>query len=305
VSRGALARKEGTMGVHDVVIGVDLGEPSLAAAEWAAAHLAGAGRTLLVHVVCVPQPPSFLRAFQPPAEVLLADARRGAEVRLAEACARPALAGATPMVLTGNPDRELLAAAREQGARLLVVGPHAPRSGLARLLGGTAERVARQAPCGLLLARGLPPGPPATVLVAVDDSPAAGELLAWAAWAARRFGARVAVLTVVPVGFSALALPGASPTDADRVQRQFRDRAEAWLRTRAAEAGLADATLLVAYGDPGLEALSAARRIGAELLVIGRHGTGHSGGPFLGSVAEFLLRNGSGPVLLAAGPPPA
>jgi nucleotide-binding universal stress UspA family protein len=41
-----------------------------------------------------------------------------------------------------------------------------------------------------------------------------------------------------------------------------------------------------------------------ELRVIGRHGTGHSGGPFLGSVAEFLLRNGSGPVLLAAGPPP-
>jgi nucleotide-binding universal stress UspA family protein len=61
----------------------------------------------------------------------------------------------------------------------------------------------------------------------------------------------------------------------------------------------------VAFGDTGLEILSAVERYKADLLIIGRHGARHASGGFLGSVAEFLLRNGSGPVLVVAKPPAA
>jgi nucleotide-binding universal stress UspA family protein len=60
-----------------------------------------------------------------------------------------------------------------------------------------------------------------------------------------------------------------------------------------------------AFGDTGLEILSAVERYGADLLVIGRHGARRASGGFLGSVAEFLLRNGSGPVLAVSALPAA
>ena len=44
-------------------------------------------------------------------------------------------------------------------------------------------------------------------------------------------------------------------------------------------------------------------RYRADLLVIGRYGVRRASGGFLGSVAEFLLRNGSGPVLAVASEP--
>jgi nucleotide-binding universal stress UspA family protein len=287
-----------------VVVGVDLGEPSLAVAHWVASHLERPERVVLTHVVSVPSPPKFLRAFYPPSDQFVEDARIGAEARMRDLAATLDGASIRTEVRIGRPEQELAAAVSASGARLLVVGPHAQRPGLARLLGGTAERIARHASSSLLLARGLPAGAPATVLLALDDSGLADAMLAWGTWCARRFGARLVVLHVVPVGLAMTVVPGASATELERARQKLMARAQEWLPGRLSAAGLDSASTEVAFGDPGLEILSAVQRFGAGLLIIGRHGSGSSGGPFLGSVTEFLLRNGSAPVLVVADGPP-
>ncbi len=56
-------------------------------------------------------------------------------------------------ILLGHPAAEIVRFARERGCDLLVLGTHG-RTGLERLvLGSVAERVVRQAPCPVLVAR--------------------------------------------------------------------------------------------------------------------------------------------------------
>ena len=54
------------------------------------------------------------------------------------------------LIRYGDPATEILDAARELGVDVIVLAPH-DRHGLARLVGGVAERVMREAPCGVLL----------------------------------------------------------------------------------------------------------------------------------------------------------
>jgi nucleotide-binding universal stress UspA family protein len=57
----------------------------------------------------------------------------------------------TPLVRTGDPADEIVAAAREWGADLIVVGTHG-RRGIGRMfLGSVAETVLRHAPCAVLV----------------------------------------------------------------------------------------------------------------------------------------------------------
>jgi universal stress protein A len=75
---------------------------------------------------------------------------RVAAARAAGVCARFSLR-------VGTPPEEIVAAAAEEKARMIVVGTHG-RSGLDRLLlGSVAERVIRRAPCPVVTVR--PPEP--------------------------------------------------------------------------------------------------------------------------------------------------
>jgi nucleotide-binding universal stress UspA family protein len=89
-----------------------------------------------------------------PAAELLADLKRTGQALLTAAAAR--LDGAVPpwqFLREGPPSREIIAAAREWNADLLVLGTHG-RSGLARMvLGSTAEAVLRHAPCPVVVVR--------------------------------------------------------------------------------------------------------------------------------------------------------
>jgi nucleotide-binding universal stress UspA family protein len=58
------------------------------------------------------------------------------------------------LIRAGVPHREIVAAAREEGADLIIMGTHG-RSGLERFLtGSVADRVVRTAPCPVLLCGG-------------------------------------------------------------------------------------------------------------------------------------------------------
>src|SRR5574341_2290068 len=83
---------------------------------------------------------------------LFADLKRTGQALLTAAATR--LAGTVPpwqFLREGPPAREIIAAAREWHADLLVLGTHG-RSGLARMvLGSTAEAVVRHAPCPVVV----------------------------------------------------------------------------------------------------------------------------------------------------------
>lgn len=292
------------MPTRQLIVGVDFSEASLAAARWTARHLADGAVLVLAHAVCVPEPPTFLRGWYAPTQSLLDDARRGAQARLAELALALGVAEVRYEVRVGRrPDEELVRLAEELQAELLVLGPHGQRSGIWRLLGSTAERAVRRAPSSVLLARDLPADGPRTILVALDESDVTASVIEWTSLLARRFAARVIAVHVVHRFLHGPTLIAATPSERERAEGQLRRQAEEWLREQMPGAGDQPVTVEAAFGDTGLEILSAVERYEADLLVIGRHGARRASGGFLGSVAEFLLRNGSGPVLVVAASP--
>ena len=89
-----------------------------------------------------------------PAATLLFEFRRDGQQLLSAAAAR--LRTSPPpweFLREGKPADEIIKAARERDAQLIVIGTHG-RSGLQRvLMGSTAEGVVRHAPCPVLVAR--------------------------------------------------------------------------------------------------------------------------------------------------------
>ncbi len=293
----------GKGGVHvpkgEIIVAIDFGEPSVEAARWTAEHLASGSQLVLVHAVYAPSPPSFLRGLYPSTDEVIEDAKRGAEARLRDLAQALGLADARIVVVVGRPDEVLANLATEREADLLVIGAHGARRGVWKLLGSTAERVVRRSPGSVLLARGITRDAPGRVLLAIDESEERHAVLAWG----RRFagrGAELVAASVVNPLLHGSVVVGAAIQERTRAEAQIRESTLEWLRDELRKAGLESATPHVAFGDAGFEVLSAVERFKADLLVVGRHGAGGTSGPFMGSVPEFLLRNGTGPVLAAA-----
>jgi nucleotide-binding universal stress UspA family protein len=297
----AVTREDLGMNVNRIVVGVDFGEPSIAAVRWTARRFGSGAELVLVHALYMPEPPDFLRGLFPSSAALMEDARRGAEDRLREL--RDTLDAASVEVETGvgRPDEVLLRAAADRQADLIVVGPHDERPGVWKLLGSTAERVVRGGGRAVLLARQIPQAGPQRVLLAIDESPARHEVFAWGARLAAETGARLFVINIVNALAHRAVSMGASPKERDRAETQMRERAMGWVEEEARAAGMADAGLNVAFGDAGFEILAAIPRLQADLVVVGRHGAGGTSGAFMGSVPEFLLRNGTISVLTVGG----
>jgi nucleotide-binding universal stress UspA family protein len=110
-----------------------------------------------------------------------ADERLG---RLVESAARRGVA-ADGGVLFGPAGDQILEAAREHKSTLIVLGTHGRRGPALFFLGSVAERVAKAAPCPVLVAREPRPARPPRagralhVLVALDGDPADDGAVAW------------------------------------------------------------------------------------------------------------------------------
>jgi nucleotide-binding universal stress UspA family protein len=282
-----------------VVVGVDFTEASLQVVRWVAQEFEPAAPLVLLHAVQVPMPPRFLRGMYPPLEPIIEDARAGAELRLQELAAtldRPV----QHEVRIGKAEDALADVARDAGASVVVIGAHRERSGVWRALGSTVERVVRKMPAAVFMARALPAGPMKRALVAIDDSEMADALLEWAARFAAGDPGRIVLLHVVPGDLAGAVRMGARGREARRGEDSLRRHAELWLRERAEAAGLSESTQIVEMGDAPMQILRVGRRRRVDQIVIGAHGEGH--GPFLGSTAEFVLRQGTGSVLVLKAP---
>lgn len=215
-------------------------------------------------------------------------------------------------IATGIPSEEILGAARAEDSDLIVVGTKG-KTGLAHvLLGSTAERVIRTAPCPVLAVRAELPDQAGKdshpcagvglhrVLVPVDFSDCSIEALEYAALLAQRSEASLSLLHVLePVSYG---------LDFTLSQKQEREEMRAWLTQRLAGfvEALAGAKITadshVRGGLPADSILDSARTLPADVIVMGTHGRRGLSHALSGSVTEAVLRQSRCPVLTVRSP---
>ena len=206
----------------------------------------------------------------------------------------------------GHAVDEIVRAATELATDLIVLGSHG-HSAIARLLlGNVAERVARHAPCPVLLVRGA--GEPIRrVVLGVDRSEGASRAAAWLREFPLSADCEVRLATFLPnlhqIAHEHVLLQpplAEHPVPLDQWQRE---QAAAHLAEVAATfraVGRQVATEIRSVdAAPGL--IDVARDEGADLLVVGSHGAGALERFLLGSVSQQVLTHAPCSVLVVRG----
>jgi len=218
---------------------------------------------------------------------------------------RADLAGARRRVVEAlHPSRGLLAAARQERARLLVVGSRGRGPLASALLGSVSEPVARQSACPVVT---VPPdvgcdwgddSASPSVLCGASCSAADVPTLQVAGELARRLRWRLVIVHVAeppPGGPRTLVASDADESHLDGLGRHPTMRA---LSEAAYEAGVGDADILLEHGEPVAALRRAADAQGALLMVVGTHGRGPMRAALLGSVSRRLGMSARVPVLM-------
>lgn len=189
-----------------------------------------------------------------------------------------------------------------QGAAALAVGSRGENLAEEVFPGSTTLRLARSAACPLLVVKQPPHGPYARVLVAVDFSvPSAASIRAARALAPQ---AELVLLHVYELPFEGkMRFAGVSDAALEAHRQRARLAAMESLAALAAETRHEPhpGTLRVLHGPPALRVLEHERECGCDLLVAGRTGRGGIEGLLVGSVAERLLHESRGDILLVPG----
>jgi nucleotide-binding universal stress UspA family protein len=204
-----------------------------------------------------------------------------------------------------KPAAQIVTAAAELKADLLVIGTHG-RTGLDRvLLGSTAEYVVRHAPCAVLTVRGGRPGKPGArrmpgrlrLLAPVDFSECSLAAVRYAAGVAHQVGAQLALLHIVEPAQGGWLI---EKKPAQRAAAGLQQQAARQLAELARSGPLADLTVqrLVRVGKPAEVITHLAGLLNADAIVISTHG--HTGfrRALLGSVTEKIVRHARCPVLV-------
>ena len=229
--------------------------------------------------------------------------------RLVEVTARAGGLGLSVQsrIATGIPSEEVLAVARAEEADLVVVGTRG-KTGLEHvLLGSTAERIIRMAPCPVLTVPGAKQlageHPKATVmrmLVPVDFSDCSRDALEYGALIAQRSNVSMKLLHVLePVSYGLdFTLPQMAQRESSKIAitKRLSDFVSA-----LSSLGLAS-DFLISGGLPADSILDAARAQSVDMIVMGTHGRRGVSHVLFGSVAESVLRRSSCPVLTVRSP---
>ena len=213
----------------------------------------------------------------------------------------------TNLVRMGKPFHEITTEAGESQVDLTVIATHGYTGLEHLLLGSTAERVVRHAPCPVLSvpARTLPKRPGKTslfkitkILVPLDFSAISQDALPWATFLAAQFKAELVLLHVeekFPIDYllgrellshTMVPLIKQAGADLERVAGNLR-------KTTGA-----NISAVARVGKPFQGICHAAETLGADLIVLTTHG--HTGlkHAWLGSTAERVVRHAHCPMLV-------
>ncbi|BFU94795.1 MAG: putative Universal stress protein [Nitrospira sp.] len=240
----------------------------------------------------------------------LTERMREASEQLTECKRRIELRGifVTTRIGTGLPSEEVVAAAQAEDSDLVVLGTRG-KSGLAHvLLGSTAERTIRTAPCPVLAVHltATEGSAPQTgvrlerILVPIDFFDGSLDALEYAALLARQTKASVKLLHVLePVSYG-LDFTLGRTEERERKRERLTKRLDE-LSAALTAAGIST-TSLVRGGIPGDTILDEARTWPSDLLVMGTHGRRGISHVLSGSIAEAVLRRAQCPVLTVRSP---
>jgi nucleotide-binding universal stress UspA family protein len=198
------------------------------------------------------------------------------------------------VVATGQRLTGILSAAKAARADLIVVGPDSSDEST------LAERVARHAPCPVLIARatgGQPSGRSGGVIAGTDLSDPSMPAVRAAIEYGKLRAAPVSVVHAIEAPSGALAklfgMLGAKPPAPRNTVPEVRARLHAWLDEHAASS----AEVIILEGDPAGALLRLSTERELELVVIGTRGWSEEELP-LGSVAEIVVRDARCSVLV-------
>jgi nucleotide-binding universal stress UspA family protein len=279
-----------------ILVPVDFSAPSRQALR-AATKLARHSESSLavVHVTRRKRPDSHIVAEQ---MGITFDSRQAALVQLSKLIegAVPSDLQPTRMVIDGVPFDEIAKAARSWEADLIVIATHGYTGLKHVLLGSTAERVVRYAPCPVLVVRHREKhgGNVRSILVPVDFSKSSLHALRLALALGRKYKAQITLLHVIePLQPNMLI-------EATQIQRDARLAAHERLTK------LADATKKawprtgreLRSGHPVTTITDLAERTNADLILMGTRGYTGLKHAMLGSVAERVVRHSPCSVLV-------
>jgi nucleotide-binding universal stress UspA family protein len=191
-------------------------------------------------------------------------------------------------VLEGDPAGKIVEFAQQERADIIAMPTHGYGPFRRFILGSNTAKVLHDADCPVWTGVHLEEAPAAVsvpfrgILCAVDLGPQSSKTLGWAAWLREEFGARLTVIH-------------ATAADLDQSAAHVREAAEEELLGLQRAAG-AEADLLLEAGEPARVICSAAARVQADVLVIGR---GSAAGVFgrLRTNAYAIIRQSPCPVV--------
>ncbi len=281
-----------------VLLPVDFSQRSACAARCArslAAHFGS--EILLLHVLT---PPQYEFGALDIGGSMLAELYRNRSQQAArdlEAFETAELAGlpVRRVILEGDPAQQIVAFARDQAAGIIVMPTHGFGPFRRFILGSNTAKVLHDADCPVWTsvhmeaASKAPCVPFHQILCAVDLGGQSSKTLCWAAFMAREFKTRLTLLHAV----------AACPESGDPARETWlsgvRQSAAAELE-RLRESASAEAEMAIEPGDPAQVICSAAARLAADMVVIGR---GSAAGVFgrLRTNAYAIIRQSPCPVV--------
>lgn len=295
------------MASQSILVGIDFSECSIAAARWVTEFYSPECALTLVHVVPPPERPGFAQS-RLPFERIQAMALEDAAMRMRDAMATLPASTRTE-IRVGTPHEIMRQLAAETGADLIAIGPHGVRPGTHSWLGTTAERIVRSSPVPVLVCANPPSARPRRILVPIDDFSLTETILAAARDLAERFDADVKLLHVwsdsvygYVASMSRLTTRGAADAG-HQLEKELNDAATHWLADYTAagfQSGRVTAT--VTHGKPGAATLDMAAGVHAELIIMGRRGSGLVAPTLLGSTLRTVLNGAPCPVLVVVPP---
>ena len=264
-------------------------------------------------VLSVAEFPPGLNPDYPINQQYLADLLKHASSQLVDLKGRAEQRGiaVTTRVATGIPSEEVITAARAEDSDLIVVGTRG-KTGLAHvLLGSTAERVIRGAPCPVLTVRmeqadnedkGVLSRPITLerILVPVDFSECSLDALEYAVVVAQQSKASLMLLHVLePVSYG-LDFTLSHIRTREQVRENWTKRLEKLASSHQHSHVPVESQLR--GGLPADSILDSAQTLPCDLIVMGTHGRRGISHALSGSVAEAVLRKALCPVLTVRSP---
>ena len=202
-------------------------------------------------------------------------------------------------VVRGDPAFQILQAARDGAADVIVMATHG-RKGVPRVvLGSVTEAVLHATPCPLLT---IPPrvgegGGFRRVLCAVDFAPSSAETFSHALGMVQEAYGELTLLNVVD--------PAYSTGDPEAARERVAAALHALHRRLPEQAAYCAFTDAVRFGETSAEILRAAAEGEADLVVIGAHARRPAVAAMVGSTADRVVRESPCPVLAVPSPDPS